>query len=74
MTDTDAEFDPDDAAGGTAPIVIAAVLAALVVTLISRPMMGLNWTQALLTGGLAGVVAALAAVLGRRHFEAGRAE
>ena len=65
----DTELDVEEA-GGLTSVIIAAVIATVVVTLVSVPLLGLNWTQALLTGALGGVVAAIAATLGGRHATA----
>lgn len=59
----------DDTDGGvaTGPVVGASVVAFVAVTLVAGTLLGTNWTQAVLVGGFAGVVAALTSwVTGRR--------
>ncbi|MFB6234482.1 MAG: hypothetical protein ABEH81_02665 [Halopenitus sp.] len=60
------ELDLDEA-GGPLAIGVVAVLAGIFVAILGVPLLGIGWTQALVVGGFAGVVAAVAAVLGSRH-------
>lgn len=63
---TETELDLEDV-GGTLPAVIVGILAALGVALLGVPLLGLGWTQAVVVGAGAGIVAAVAAALGSRH-------
>ncbi|MDZ5812644.1 hypothetical protein U4E84_14950 [Halorubrum sp. AD140] len=64
MTDSDATTD------SIAPTLVAVVVAFTLVTLVSGYLLEANWTQAVLVGGFASVVAATSAWLTARR-EAG---
>jgi uncharacterized membrane protein len=52
-----------------APTIVAVVIAFALVTLVTGYLLGANWTQAVLVGGFASVVAAASAWLTARRRE-----
>ena len=63
MTDSDA--------GSIAPTIVSVVIAFALVTLVAGYLLGANWTQAVLVGGFASVVAAASARLTARRGAGG---
>ncbi|ELZ46584.1 hypothetical protein C463_03939 [Halorubrum californiense DSM 19288] len=60
-----------DASAGLASTLVALTVAFLLVTLVSGTLLDFNWTQAVLIGGFAGVVAVVSAWLTDRRAGGG---
>ena len=62
--------DEQPSGPGTGVMVASAVLSFLLITPIAVYLLDLNWTQAVLVGGFAGLISAFSAVISARRMEA----